>query len=74
MITGQAMDPRAMKHLLRLFAVWIQSPGLLWQPFCVCRWPFHTGQFSGPNGREAQRVGCVKHEMTGGWYVAACCA
>lgn len=32
-----------MKHLLRLFAVWIQLPGAIWQSLNVCRLPFVLG-------------------------------
>jgi hypothetical protein len=73
-ITGQALRPRSMKHLLRLFAVWIQSPGAIWQSLSICRLPFNSGLSRGPKGREEQWIGSVKHEVTGGWYVAARCA
>lgn len=51
-ITGRAMDPRAMKHLLRLFAVWIQSSGAICQSLNVCRLPLDSGQCRGRMGEK----------------------
>ncbi|MBW8462350.1 hypothetical protein, partial [Acidovorax sp.] len=43
-ISGQALSPRSMKHLLRLFAVLVQPPVAIWQSLNVCRLPIHFGQ------------------------------